>query len=114
MSMPNDEQTSTQDSVSLFDNSLVSHILTPGSTLNPTFLLIVDCVLGLLLFILITLLFATKGNLHFLALSFITVGLWGSVKWVVYELQQSPPPENAGLGGNALDTTCVVEDKKEK
>ena len=60
---------------------IVSHILTPGSSLDPTFLLIVDGAFALLLLILIALLVGTGGNLHFLALSCITIALWASVKW---------------------------------
>lgn len=60
---------------------ILSHILRPGSSLDPTFLRIVDGVFILLIFILISLLVITAGNLHFVALIVISLGLWGSVKW---------------------------------
>ena len=44
-SSPKSESPSAADSG---DNDILSNILTPGSSLNPTFLLVVDIVLGLL------------------------------------------------------------------
>lgn len=61
--------------------SFFSTILEPGSSLHPTFLLIVD---GAFLFLVLTLLslaFVTSGNIHILALTVLSLGLWGSVKW---------------------------------
>lgn len=55
-------------------------ILTPGSSLNPAFLLIVDASLALLLAVFIFLLVLTR-SLHFVALIAIELGLWASVKW---------------------------------
>lgn len=63
--------------------SLVDHIMTPGSTVvSPTFLLMVDITLGSLLFLFLALLVLT-WSFHFVALGVITVGLWGSVKLCV-------------------------------
>ena len=67
-----------QDSFSLFEN-----ILTTGSSLNPTFLLIVDGTFLLLFVVFIGLAVATRGNIHILALMAIELGLWGSIKWYV-------------------------------
>ncbi|KAH9853851.1 ER protein Pkr1-domain-containing protein [Lenzites betulinus] len=71
-----------------FDN-----ILTPGSSLNPTFLLIVDSALGLLLLVLFGLLVLTRGNIHLLFLMVIECCLWASVKWFVHELRQTQESE---------------------
>jgi hypothetical protein len=62
--------------------SFLSNILTPGSALHPTFLLIVDISFVALILILLGLLAATK-SLHFVALTLITLALWASVKWCV-------------------------------
>jgi hypothetical protein len=62
-------------------DSFFSGILTPGSSLNPTFLLIVDFSFVLLVAVLFSLLIATGGNLHFAALLLISLALWASVKW---------------------------------
>ncbi len=60
-----------------------SQILNPGSSLHPTFLLILDGSFTLLLIVLISLLYMTSGNIHFIGLIGIELGLWGSVKWCV-------------------------------
>jgi hypothetical protein len=65
------------------DTPFFSQILKPGSSLHPTFLLIVDCAFLLLLLVFIALIFITGGNLHVFALIAIELGLWGSVKWCV-------------------------------
>jgi uncharacterized membrane protein len=66
----------TADSESFFAN-----ILEPGSSLNPTFLLIVDGVFTFLFLVFIALAFMTAGNIHILALMGIELALWASVKW---------------------------------
>lgn len=76
-----DSQTRT-----LVDIPVVSHILTPGSSLHPTFLLVVDGVFVFLLLVLMSLLFITGGNLHFFVLICISLALWASVKWSVRAL----------------------------
>ena len=74
--MPQDQDSSGVSS--LFDN-----ILTTGSSLNPTFLLIVDGTFLLLFVVFIGLAVATYGNIHILSLMAIELGLWGSIKWYV-------------------------------
>ncbi|KAF8528981.1 hypothetical protein BU17DRAFT_60714 [Hysterangium stoloniferum] len=83
-----DEQCTTDDTL-FSDIPVVSHILTPGSSLHPTFLLIVDGVFLCLLLVLALLLFITGGNVHFIVLLGITSCLWASVKWFVHELKQT-------------------------
>ncbi|KAI0829372.1 hypothetical protein BC628DRAFT_1417106 [Trametes gibbosa] len=73
-----------------FDN-----ILAPGSSLDPTFLLIVDGALGLLLLVLFGLLVLTRGNIHLVFLIIIECCLWASVKWFVRELQQTQEHDRA-------------------
>jgi ER protein Pkr1 len=63
------------------DGDLFSNILAPGSSLNPTFLLVVDGVLALLSLTLGSLVIVTGGNVHLIALSFIALALWASIKW---------------------------------
>ncbi|KAI9454605.1 hypothetical protein F5148DRAFT_985031 [Russula earlei] len=63
------------------DNDLLSNILAPGSSLNPTFLLVVDGVLALLALTLVSLAVATGGNVHVIALLCIELALWASIKW---------------------------------
>ncbi|KAI0637730.1 hypothetical protein C8Q77DRAFT_385858 [Trametes polyzona] len=65
-----------------------ANILTPGSSLNPTFLLILDGAFGTLLLVLFSLFVITHWNLHLLFLMIIEGCLWASVKWFVHELQQ--------------------------
>lgn len=60
--------------------SFFSDILKPGSSLHPTFLLILDAVLAFLLLLFIVLFFVTK-SLHLVALAVIEVCLWISIKW---------------------------------
>ena len=73
----------------LQNDTFISNILTPGSSLNPTFLLVLDVVLGSLLLILISLAVITSGNIHLLVLISIEIGLWISIKWCVN--QRSAP-----------------------
>lgn len=63
------------------DSDFLSNILTPGSSLNPTFLLVVDVVLALLSLTLGSLVIFTGGNFHLIALLFIALALWVSIKW---------------------------------
>jgi hypothetical protein len=54
--------------------------MTPGSTLtSPLFLFLVDGCIALLLFLFVGL-FIMTWSMHFVALSAITLGLWGSVR----------------------------------
>jgi uncharacterized membrane protein len=61
--------------------SFFADILKPGSSLNPTFLLIVDSAFTFLLVVFIGLAFMTAGNMHIFALMGIELALWASVKW---------------------------------
>jgi ER protein Pkr1 len=69
------------ESPSAVDNDFLSNILAPGSSLNPSFLLVVDVVLALLSLTLGSLAIVTGGNVHLIALLFITLALWVSIKW---------------------------------
>jgi hypothetical protein len=75
------EDTPQRASPSPSDSDFFSNILAPGSSLNPTFLLVVDGVLALLFVTLGTLVSVTGGNLHLIALLFIVLALWVSIKW---------------------------------
>jgi hypothetical protein len=75
-----DKDTSSQQA-SPSENDFFSNILTPGSSLNPTFLFIVDGVLALLFLTLLSLVIVTGGNIHLIALLFIELALWASIKW---------------------------------
>ena len=75
---PKSESPSAADSG---DNDFLSNILAPGSSLNPTFLLVVDIVLGLLSLTLGSFAIVTGGNVHLIALLFIALALWVSIKW---------------------------------
>lgn len=75
-------------------DGFLDNILTPGSSLNPTFLFIVDGALGLLLVVLLSLFILTRGNLHLLFLMVIECCLWASIKWcveIVSALRESAP-----------------------
>jgi hypothetical protein len=63
------------------DDNFLSNILAPGSSLHPTFLLVVDGVLALLALTLVSLVIATGGNVHLIALLVIELALWLSIKW---------------------------------
>ena len=60
-------------------DSLVSHVLTQGSTLSPQFLLVLDIAFAVLLVIFLVLL-ALTWSVHFVALICIELGLWASVQ----------------------------------
>ncbi len=59
----------------------LSGILAPGSSLNPTFLLVLDGTLATLLLVLLGLFVVTNYNFHLLFLSIIEICLWASIKW---------------------------------
>lgn len=65
------------------EESFLANILKPGSSLNPTFLFIVDGAFTFLLLVFITLAFLTSGNIHIFVLMGIELALWASVKWCV-------------------------------
>jgi hypothetical protein len=63
------------------EESFFSNILKPGSSLNPTFLAILDGAFVCLFCVLLVLAYLTAGNPHMFALMVIELGLWASVKW---------------------------------
>ncbi|KAJ7774336.1 hypothetical protein DFH07DRAFT_732836 [Mycena maculata] len=63
------------------EGSFFADILKPGSSLHPQFLFVLDLTFASLLFILLSLVVLTSGNLHIFALIAIELGLWVSVKW---------------------------------
>ena len=65
-------------------------ILEPGSSFNPTFLLVVDGAFASLFVVLVALGVLTRGNIHLVFLTFIELALWASVKWYVI-LSDTPP-----------------------
>lgn len=62
-------------------SGFLSNILTPGSSLDPTFLLILDGAFACLFVVLVGLAILTGGNVHVIALILIECGLWASTKW---------------------------------
>lgn len=64
-------------------DSFFGSVLEPGSSLNPTFLLVVDGVFASLFIVLVALAVLTRGNIHLIFLTFIELALWASVKWYV-------------------------------
>lgn len=65
------------------DTGFLANILTPGSSLDPTFLLVLDGAFALLLCVFLGLLFLTRGSIHIVALIGIEGCLWASIKWCV-------------------------------
>ncbi|KAI0773772.1 hypothetical protein C8Q74DRAFT_1368328 [Fomes fomentarius] len=80
------------------DEGLFANILTPGSSLNPVFLHIVDGVLAILMLIFLALLILTRGSVHFVFLMIVTGCLWASVKWFVVELRNVPVQQSQQNG----------------
>lgn len=75
------KMTEHRDPSSIGEGTFISTLLAPGSSLNPTFLLILDGSFALLLAVLLLLLWLSSMSLHVAALIAIEVGLWVSVKW---------------------------------
>jgi len=63
------------------EESFFAAVLEPGSSLNPTFLAILDVAFACLFVVLLVLALLTSGNLHVFVLLGIELGLWASVKW---------------------------------
>ncbi|KZS97640.1 hypothetical protein SISNIDRAFT_481548 [Sistotremastrum niveocremeum HHB9708] len=85
--------------------SFLSDILTPGSSLQPRFLLIVDGVLSCLLVLFLTLFYISSWSIHFVVLIGIELALWASIKWVIWEVNNGP-----GSGIASVD----VDEKKQQ
>ncbi|KAI0676786.1 hypothetical protein C8Q78DRAFT_1073568 [Trametes maxima] len=91
-----------------------STILTPGSSLSPTSLLVLDGAFGSLLLVLFSLFVITHGNLHLLFLMVIECCLWGSVKWFVHELRLAQAQEAANnSGGDVASDDAELKQKQE-
>lgn len=70
-------------SMNQYGDSFFSTLLTPGSSLHPTFLLLLDGAFVLLLVVFLALLWLTSGSIHIFVLISVELGLWASVKWYV-------------------------------
>ncbi|KAH9918131.1 uncharacterized protein B0H18DRAFT_1032155 [Fomitopsis serialis] len=68
-------------SVPLTEQSFFSTLLTPGSSLHPTLLLLLDAAFLALFLVFLSLAIITRGNVHLIVLMSIEIALWGSVKW---------------------------------
>jgi len=79
-------------------------LLTPGSSLHPSFLLILDGAFLLLLGVFLGLLWLTSGSIHIFVLIGVELGLWASVKWFVKELAVAQTQEQ-----KAIDTRLQGE-----
>ncbi|KAG5643765.1 hypothetical protein DXG03_009644 [Asterophora parasitica] len=100
--MSSPSPSSGADSESFFAN-----ILTPGSSLNPTFIAILDGAFVLLFLVFVVLAFLTSGNVHIFILMAIEIALWTTVKWFVNELKNTPIPveeEDKGDGESARES----------
>ncbi|KAF5387773.1 hypothetical protein D9615_000212 [Tricholomella constricta] len=82
--------------------SFFANILKPGSSLSPTFLVILDGAFVSLFLVFVVLAFLTSGNLHIFALMAIELALWASVKWFVNELKNTPMPVEEQDKGDGL------------
>jgi hypothetical protein len=70
-------------------NSLFGTILEPGSSFNPSFLLVVDGAFVSLFVVLVAFAVLTRGNIHLIFLTLIELALWASLKWYVISLSDS-------------------------
>lgn len=64
-------------------NQFFGTILEPGSSFDPTFLLVVDGTFVSLFVVLASFTILTRGNPHLIFLTFVELALWASVKWYV-------------------------------
>ncbi|KAI6034323.1 hypothetical protein BKA83DRAFT_4188276, partial [Pisolithus microcarpus] len=68
------------------------HILKPGSSLNPAFLLAADCCFAALFFVFVWLAYLTKGNVHFFVLLISRTSVVGQLHGrFVQELRRLSP-----------------------
>ncbi|KAH8106058.1 hypothetical protein BXZ70DRAFT_1004344 [Cristinia sonorae] len=105
MSANSQHPTQGTDPDGVESNDFVSNILAPGSSLHPTFQLLLDLAFAMLLCVFIALAILTKGNPHIFVLIAIEGCLWASVKWVVRELQKVPP--------NASEPEDITKEKRD-
>ncbi|KAI1433025.1 ER protein Pkr1-domain-containing protein [Xylaria sp. CBS 124048] len=75
-----------------FVEQLWESVFTPGPT--PTLLLATNITFACLQLVLLTLLIATY-SVHFIALSFLSAGLWWAINWFVTELNALKAKEEA-------------------
>jgi hypothetical protein len=87
--------------------SFFGNILEPGSSLDPTFLLVVDGAFASLFAVLVALAVLTRGNHHLVFLIFIELALWASVKWYVISRSDSRPrnAETSTPSGSSMNGT---------
>lgn len=62
-------------------NAFVANFLIPGSSLHPTFLLILDLAFGLLALVFLALFYLSGWSIHLLVLMAIEGCLYASIKW---------------------------------
>ncbi|OCH93560.1 hypothetical protein OBBRIDRAFT_832497 [Obba rivulosa] len=100
-------------------DALFSNLLTPGSSLHPTFQRILDGAFALLFLVFVGLAVVTRGSVHIFALMAIEIGLWLSVKWFVSELQKTQVQVQGQVAGIQQmdvsdDGSCASNRKKEE
>ncbi|KZT74543.1 hypothetical protein DAEQUDRAFT_761384 [Daedalea quercina L-15889] len=100
-------------SVSLSEQSLFSTLLTPGSSLHPTLLLLLDVAFFALFLVFLSLAIVTRGNVHLLVLMLIEVALWVSVKWFVSELQKVQIENGDAVTTGLFGDTPSIRPKEE-
>jgi len=91
------------------ESSFFETLLTPGSSLHPTSLLILDGAFTALFFVFLMLLWLSSGSIHVWALIGIEMALWASVKWYVKELQSTGFQDQ-----DSVETKLENESTKEK
>ncbi|CAE6422592.1 unnamed protein product [Rhizoctonia solani] len=108
-------QSETETGVDSAIPSIFAEVLKPGSSRHPVFLMIVDGALALLLSVLLSLVYLTKGNVHVIALIVIELCLWGSIKWFLQELRKvhAQEQEQAAVSTPDQDSN-QTENKKDQ
>ena len=106
------------------EQSIFSTLLTPGSSLHPTLLLLLDAAFLALFLLFLSLAIATEGNVHIMALMAIEIALWASVKWcvssslgcrVVFERRaqvRERAAQGPGGGGRGHNSTGVIRGRR--
>lgn len=95
--------------MSSFATGLWNSVFQPGTT--PQLIIATHCSFVALLVTLMWLIYATSGNIHFFALFFIALLLWGSVIWFIQELKGAKLMSNEELMSEEKKGE-VEEDKK--
>ncbi|TBU32193.1 hypothetical protein BD311DRAFT_804227 [Dichomitus squalens] len=94
-------------------SEIFSGILAPGSSLNPSFLLVLDGALATLLLVLLGLFFITNYNPHLLFLSIVELCLWASIKWFVSVLREVRLQEAAHESPDGQPQKTVLKPKED-